>query len=45
MFSNILLFYLEVVRVFLEYRIRTLGGVLDNVWNLGYEVRGIWVFN
>ncbi|XP_044606477.2 protein-glucosylgalactosylhydroxylysine glucosidase isoform X10 [Equus asinus] len=37
MFPNILLFHPEAARALLEYRIRTLGGALDNAWNLGYE--------
>lgn len=45
MFPNILLFHPEAARALLEYRIRTLGGALDNAWNLGYEVRGTWAPN
>lgn len=37
MFPNILMFHPEAARAILEYRIRTLGGALKNVQNLGYQ--------
>jgi hypothetical protein len=40
MFPNILMFHPEAARAILEYRIRTLGGALENARNLGYQVRG-----
>ncbi|KAK2081163.1 hypothetical protein P7K49_040278 [Saguinus oedipus] len=40
MFPNILMFHPEAARALLEYRIRTLGGALENAQNLGYQVRG-----
>ena len=43
MFPNILMFHPEAARALLEYRIRTLGGALDNARRLGYQVRGTWV--
>lgn len=42
MFPNVLLFQPEAARALLEYRIRTLGGALDNARKLGYQVRGTW---
>lgn len=42
MFPNILMFHPEAARALLEYRIRTLGGALENAWRLGYQVRGTW---
>lgn len=40
MFPNILMFHPEAARALLEYRVRTLGGALDNARKLGYQVRG-----
>lgn len=40
LFPNILTFHPEAARALLEYRIRTLGGALDNARKLGYQVRG-----
>ncbi|XP_035119857.3 protein-glucosylgalactosylhydroxylysine glucosidase [Callithrix jacchus] len=37
MFPNILMFHPEAARAILEYRIRTLGGALENAQNLGYQ--------
>ncbi|XP_073908315.1 protein-glucosylgalactosylhydroxylysine glucosidase isoform X2 [Castor canadensis] len=37
MFPNILMFHPEAARAILEYRIRTLGGALENARNLGYQ--------
>ncbi|XP_007947563.1 protein-glucosylgalactosylhydroxylysine glucosidase [Orycteropus afer afer] len=37
MFPNILMFHPEAARAILEYRIRTLGGALDNAHKLGYQ--------
>ncbi|XP_025771351.1 protein-glucosylgalactosylhydroxylysine glucosidase [Puma concolor] len=37
MFPNILMFHPEAARALLEYRIRTLGGALDNARRLGYQ--------
>ncbi|XP_029812203.1 protein-glucosylgalactosylhydroxylysine glucosidase isoform X2 [Suricata suricatta] len=37
MFPNILMFHPEAARALLEYRIRTLGGALDNAQRLGYQ--------
>lgn len=37
MFPNVLLFQPEAARALLEYRIRTLGGALDNARKLGYQ--------
>lgn len=42
MFPNVLLFQPEAARALLEYRIRTLGGALDNARKLGYQVRETW---
>ncbi|XP_037694720.1 protein-glucosylgalactosylhydroxylysine glucosidase isoform X4 [Choloepus didactylus] len=36
-FPNILMFHPEAARAILEYRIRTLGGALENARNLGYQ--------
>ncbi|XP_059253487.1 protein-glucosylgalactosylhydroxylysine glucosidase isoform X1 [Mustela nigripes] len=37
MFPNILMFHPEAARALLEYRVRTLGGALDNARKLGYQ--------
>ncbi|XP_019649006.1 protein-glucosylgalactosylhydroxylysine glucosidase isoform X5 [Ailuropoda melanoleuca] len=37
LFPNILTFHPEAARALLEYRIRTLGGALDNARKLGYQ--------
>ncbi|XP_069866044.1 protein-glucosylgalactosylhydroxylysine glucosidase-like [Dipodomys merriami] len=37
MFPNILAFHPEAARAILEYRIRTLGGALENARSLGYQ--------
>ncbi|XP_014651294.1 PREDICTED: acid trehalase-like protein 1 isoform X2 [Ceratotherium simum simum] len=37
MFPNVLVFHPEAARALLEYRIRTLGGALDNARTLGYQ--------
>uniref|UniRef100_A0A2K5PA57 Protein-glucosylgalactosylhydroxylysine glucosidase n=1 Tax=Cebus imitator TaxID=2715852 RepID=A0A2K5PA57_CEBIM len=37
MFPNILMFHPEAARAILEYRVRTLGGALENARNLGYQ--------
>ncbi|KAM4846548.1 protein-glucosylgalactosylhydroxylysine glucosidase isoform 2-T2 [Thomomys bottae] len=37
MFPNILMFHPEAARAILEYRIRTLGGALENARSLGYQ--------
>ncbi|XP_039077488.1 protein-glucosylgalactosylhydroxylysine glucosidase isoform X3 [Hyaena hyaena] len=37
MFPNILMFHPEAARALLEYRIRTLGGALENARRLGYQ--------
>ncbi|XP_006877076.1 PREDICTED: acid trehalase-like protein 1 [Chrysochloris asiatica] len=37
MFPNVLMFHPEAARAILEYRIRTLGGALENAHNLGYQ--------
>ncbi|XP_048215580.1 protein-glucosylgalactosylhydroxylysine glucosidase isoform X2 [Perognathus longimembris pacificus] len=37
MFPNVLMFHPEAARAILEYRIRTLGGALENARNLGYQ--------
>lgn len=40
MFPNILMFHPEAARALLEYRVRTLGGALENARALNYKVRG-----
>ncbi|XP_057173320.1 protein-glucosylgalactosylhydroxylysine glucosidase isoform X8 [Ursus arctos] len=37
LFPNILMFHPEAARALLEYRVRTLGGALDNARTLGYQ--------
>ncbi|XP_008584790.1 PREDICTED: acid trehalase-like protein 1 [Galeopterus variegatus] len=37
MFPSVLMFHPEASRAILEYRIRTLGGALENARNLGYQ--------
>lgn len=41
MFPNILMFHPEAARALLEYRVRTLGGALENAQALGYKVRDL----
>lgn len=37
---GLLLLHPEAAKALLQYRIRTLGGALDNARSLGYKVRG-----